>query len=74
MWYEKFEQHYKVNSNDPQIVDNAEYQIQRVMKLLDLMDEDCEQQFKDIQDWSIALDKQRETDYLEAFPIFKEVI
>ena len=73
-WYEKFEHHYKVNSNDPQIVDNAEYQIQRVMKLLDLMDEDCEQQFKDIQDWSIALDKQRETDYLEAFPIFKEVI
>ena len=38
-WYKNFKLNYNVNTNDTQIIDNAEYQIHRVMKLLDLMDD-----------------------------------
>jgi hypothetical protein len=82
-WYKKFKLNYNVNSNDPQIIDNADYQIHRVMKLLDLMDDnymvrslgkDNKDEFNNMRKWNTSLDKLRGSNFYKTFPIFKEYV
>jgi hypothetical protein len=80
-WYDNFIKNYKPETNNSQILDNFEFQMTRVKQLTDFMDDDTivtnldtsiEEHFHHMKVWNTALDKQRNTNYLESFPIFKD--